>query len=471
MKDRRQAANFKKFLKNEIIRFFMGKKIVLISSTIASFFTPFMASAVNVAIPMIEKEFEMDAILIAWISTAFLLSTAMFLIPMGRLGDIRGRKRIFILGLLTFSISSLLCSISTSGIMLIAFRFLQGIGASMIAGTAIAILTSAFPLQERGKVLGINSSAVYAGLSLGPFVGGVITQNFGWRLLFAIPMLIALIPILLALRIEEERIDRKENFDLIGSALFSIFLLTLILGFSSLPSQVGILLLVASILLLAMFVYFESKIPQPVLNVGLFRRNLVFGMSNLAALLNYSATFAVSFLLSLYLQFVKLLSPQEAGMIILLQPVVMATLSPISGWLSDRIEPRIVASIGMALTSISLFLFSTLDSRTQIEFVLVYLFLIGIGFGLFTSPNTNAVMSSVEKRFYGLASATLATMRVIGQAMSMGIVIIIFALTIGNARISENIPDFIIAMKSAFAVSAILCLIGVFASLARGKIH
>jgi EmrB/QacA subfamily drug resistance transporter len=449
----------------------MGKKIVLISSTIASFFTPFMASAVNVAIPMIEKEFEMDAILIAWISTAFLLSTAMFLIPMGRLGDIRGRKRIFILGLLTFSISSLLCSISTSGIMLIAFRFLQGIGASMIAGTAIAILTSAFPLQERGKVLGINSSAVYAGLSLGPFVGGVITQNFGWRLLFAIPMLIALIPILLAPRIEEERIDRKENFDLIGSALFSIFLLTLILGFSSLPSQVGILLLVASILLLAMFVYFESKIPQPVLNVGLFRRNLVFGMSNLAALLNYSATFAVSFLLSLYLQFVKLLSPQEAGMIILLQPVVMATLSPISGWLSDRIEPRIVASIGMALTSISLFLFSTLDSRTQIEFVLVYLFLIGIGFGLFTSPNTNAVMSSVEKRFYGLASATLATMRVIGQAMSMGIVIIIFALTIGNARISENIPDFIIAMKSAFAVSAILCLIGVFASLARGKIH
>ncbi|TDA25404.1 MAG: MFS transporter [Archaeoglobi archaeon] len=449
----------------------MGKKIVLISSTIASFFTPFMASAVNVAIPMIEKEFEMDAILIAWISTAFLLSTAMFLIPMGRLGDIRGRKRIFILGLLTFSISSLLCSISTSGIMLIAFRFLQGIGASMIAGTAIAILTSAFPPQERGKVLGINSSAVYAGLSLGPFVGGVITQNFGWRLLFAIPMLIALIPILLALRIEEERIDRKENFDLIGSALFSIFLLTLILGFSSLPSQVGILLLVASILLLAMFVYFESKIPQPVLNVGLFRRNLVFGMSNLAALLNYSATFAVSFLLSLYLQFVKLLSPQEAGMIILLQPVVMATLSPISGWLSDRIEPRIVASIGMALTSISLFLFSTLDSRTQIEFVLVYLFLIGIGFGLFTSPNTNAVMSSVEKRFYGLASATLATMRVIGQAMSMGIVIIIFALTIGNARISENIPDFIIAMKSAFAVSAILCLIGVFASLARGKIH
>lgn len=448
----------------------MDRKLVLISSTIASFLTPFMASAVNVAIPMIEKDFELDAIFIAWISTAFLLSSAIFLIPMGKLGDIKGRKTIFTLGLIIFSISSLLCSISTSGLMLVFFRFLQGIGASMIAGTAIAILTSAFPPQERGKVLGINTSAVYTGLSLGPFIGGVATQYLGWRSIFAIPIFIALIPIFLALKIEEEE-KRKEKFDIFGSFLFSASILTLILGFSMILEKMGLILILASFLLMTFFAYFESRNPNPVLNIELFRKNLVFAMSNLAALLNYSATFAVAFLLSLYLQFVKLLSPQEAGTILLLQPVVMAMLSPISGLISDKIEPRIVASAGMALNSISLFLFSTIDPKTSIEFVLLYLFLIGAGFGLFASPNTNAVMSSVEKRHYGVASATLATMRVIGQAMSMGIVIVIFALTIGNARISENIPEFMIAMKSAFTISAILCLVGILASLARGKIR
>lgn len=447
------------------------KYVVLIATTISSFFTPFMASAVNVAVPIIEKEFALDAIFLAWISTAFLLSTAMFLVPMGKLGDIKGRRNLFVLGLSTFAISALFCSISVSGLMLVVFRFLQGIGAAMIAGTAIAMVTSAFPPQERGKVLGINTSAVYVGLSTGPFFGGLITQFLGWRALFAIPLVLALIPIGLALRVREEKSDTTNFFDVKGAILFSSALFLLIYGFSNLPEFKGFVLVFSGIFFLVLFTFVEARTPQPVLNVNLFRRNVVFAMSNLAALLNYSATFAVAFLLSLYLQFVKALSPQDAGIILLTQPVVMAVLSPISGWVSDRIEPRVVASTGMAITAVSLFLFSSLDFETPVAIVIAYLLLIGFGFGLFSSPNTNAVMSSVEKRFYGIASATLATMRVIGQALSMGIVTLIFALNIGSARISESIPDFMTAMKMAFVISAVLCVFGTFASLARGRIH
>ncbi|MEM2190585.1 MAG: MFS transporter [Archaeoglobaceae archaeon] len=448
------------------------KKLVLIASTIASFLTPFMGSAVNLALPSIEKEFELDAIFLAWITTAFLLSTAMFLVPMGRLGDIKGRKSLFVLGLLIFTLSSLLCSLAISGESLVVFRFLQGIGSAMIASTGVAMLTSAYPPQERGKVIGINTSAVYVGLSSGPILGGLITQHLGWRALFLFPLFIAFFAIFAILKVKQEWAEAKgEKFDLTGSLMYTISLFMLIYGFSHLPETLGFLLVIGGILALILFALIEGRTSEPVLNVKMFRKNTVFAMSNLAALLNYSATFAVAFLMSLYLQYIKELSPQEAGLILLAQPVVMALFSPIAGALSDRIEPRIVASIGMALTALSLFLFSIISSETPMEYIIGNLILIGFGFGLFSSPNTNAVMSSVERKFYGLASATLATMRVIGQAFSMGLVTLIFALLIGKSRIPEVLPDFIIALKTAFVVSAVLCIFGVFASLARGKVR
>ncbi len=448
------------------------KRLVLIASTIASFLTPFMGSSVNLALPSIEREFEIDAIFLAWITTAFLLSTAIFLVPMGRLADIRGRRSFFVSGLLLFALSSILCSLAFSGASLAVFRFLQGIGAAMIASTGVAMLTSAFPPQERGKVLGINTSAVYVGLSLGPILGGFITQNFGWRFLFLFPVFLAFPAIFAILRVRQEWAEAGgEKFDLPGSLMYSTSLFMLIYGFSHLPETQGFLLVFAGALALIAFAFLESRIESPVLDVKMFRKNVVFGMSNLAALLNYSATFAVAFLMSLYLQYVKNLSPQDAGLILLAQPAIMALSSPISGSLSDRIEPRIVASIGMAITAFALFLFSMLTEETPLEFVVGNLILLGLGFGLFSSPNTNAVMSSVDRKFYGIASATLATMRVIGQAFSMGMVTLIFALMIGKSRIPEVMPDFIVAVRVSFMISAVLCIIGVFASLARGKVR
>ncbi len=445
------------------------RKTVLLTVTLASFLTPFTLSSVNVALPTIGMELKVDAITLNWIATAFLLSSAIFLVPFGRLADIKGRKRIFIVGIGIFTLGSFLSGLSTSAEILIAFRILQGVGGAMIFSTGIAILTSVFPPKERGKVLGINVASVYTGLSLGPFFGGILTQNLGWRsvFLFNVPFGILII-ILAATKLKAEWADAKgERFDIFGSTIYSLMLLLIMLG----VSETYTILIVAGLSLFLAFIFWESRIKHPVLEINLFRRNLTFALSNLAALLNYSATFAVGFLLSLYLQYIKSLTPQQAGFILIAQPVVQALLSPLAGWLSDRIEPRIVASVGMAVTSLGLFIFSKIGESTEISAIVANLILMGMGFALFSSPNTNAIMSSVEKKFYGTASATLATMRVVGQMLSMAIVMFVFATHIGKSLITHEIfPKLIESIQTSFIIFSALCFFGIFASLARGRI-
>ncbi len=451
-----------------------NKRIALLIATMGSFLTPFMVSSVNIALPLIAEEFAMDAVLLGWVATSFLLAAAMFLVPFGRIADIHGRKKVFTCGILIYTFSSFLCAISTSSALLISFRILQGIGSAMIFGTGVAILTSVFPAQERGKALGINVASVYLGLSLGPFFGGFLAQHFGWRSIFLVNVPLGLlIAALIFWKLKGEWAEAKgESFDLAGSIIYSLTLVAVMYGFSLLPASAGVWLIIAGGLGIFAFVKWESGQKSPVLDINLFRKNKVFALSNLAALINYSATFAVGFLLSLYLQYIRSLSPQNAGLILVSQPVVQAIFSPFAGRLSDKIEPRIVASIGMTLTFFGLFLFTFLNERTPLEFILTCLILLGFGFALFSSPNTNAVMSSVEKRFYGVASGILGTMRLIGQMLSMGIVMLIFALYIGRVKITpEYYPAFLRSAKIAFFIFAFLCFGGIFASLARGKVR
>lgn len=224
--------------------------------------------------------------------------------------------------------------------------------------------------------------------------------------------------------------------------------------------------------MLLLFIRWEIKVENPLLDINLFRNNKVFAFSNLAALINYSATFAVAFLLSLYLQYIKALSPQKAGLILTLQPVVMAIFSPNAGKLSDRFEPGIIVSFSMALTDISLLLFIFLNFKTSIGFVVIGLILLGIGLAFFSSPNTNAVMSSVERRIYGVASATVGTMRMLGMTLSMGLAMLIFAIYIGKVQITPEYYSLLLtSIKTAFVIFAILCFVGIFVSLARGKVQ
>jgi EmrB/QacA subfamily drug resistance transporter len=435
---------------------------------------PFVGSSINIALPAIGTTFQMNAVLLSWVATSYLLSAAIFLVPFGRGADIYGRKKIFAYGILTFTIFSLLCGISISPFMLILFRIFQGTGSAMIFSTGIAILTSVFPPQERGKVLGINVAAVYAGLSFGPLLGGFLTQNLTWRSVFLINVPFgAIILWLVHWKLKPEWIEAKgERFDIEGAFIYALAVIAVMYGISRLPGGKSLWIILFGFLGIVAFVKWEKKVAYPVFNMKLFSQNRTFAFSCLAALIHYSATFAVTFLLSLYLQYVKDISPQQAGLILISQPCVMAIFSPLAGRLSDKIEPRTVASLGMALTTLGLIPFIFLRNDSTVGMIVGSLLVVGFGYALFSSPNTNAIMGSVDKKFYGLASGSVGTMRLLGMTISMGIATMIFNLFIGRVRITpEYYPAFIKSVQVTFIIFSILCFLGIFSSAARGPLR
>jgi EmrB/QacA subfamily drug resistance transporter len=452
----------------------VNKRAILFIATLSSFLTPFTLSSVNIALPSIDKELSLNALELSWVATAYLLASAVFLVPFGRIGDIYGRKRIFTIGIAIDAVATLLCLTAHSGLVLILFRALQGLGSAMIFGTGVAILTSSMPASERGRVLGINVAAVYGGLSVGPLLGGALTAWFGWRSIFLLNAFIGILIIIAVLwKLKGEWADaRGEKFDFAGSVIYSLALVAVMFGFSELPDFRGIWLLVLGIAGIVAFIAWELRQKFPVFNVGLFKSNRVFAFSNLAALINYSAIYCVSFLLSLYLQFIKGFSPEQAGLVLIAQPVMQVIVSPIAGSLSDKFEPRIITSAGMLLTTAGLVMLAFLQNSTPLGYIVASLVVLGFGFGLFSSPNSNAVMSSVDRRTYGVASGMLGTMRTLGQALSLGIAMLLFALFIGRVQIIEPYyPLFLKSAKIAFGIAAALCFTGIFASAVRGKTH
>ena len=451
-----------------------NRRVALLVTTLASFLVPYMGSSVNIALPSIGKEFSMHAISLSWVAASFILAAAVSLLPLGKIADLYGRKRIFSWGILTYAVSSLLSGVSASALALISSRLLQGIAGAMIFSTAIAILISVFPAGERGRVLGINVASVYLGLSCGPFLGGFLTQHWGWRSIFFINVPLSLgIWGLVSWKLKGEWVGRREKrFDATGAIIYSLALVGIMSGLSLLPAPSGAPIILVGALGILLFLRWEGRVENPILDLNLFRRSTAFTFSNLAALINYSGTFAVGFLLSLYLQFIKGLSPQNAGLVLIFQPLMQTIFSPFAGKLSDRIEPRIIASLGMALTTAGLTLFALLSTSTRMEFIIACQMVLGLGFAFFSSPNTNAIMSSVDKGHFGIASAILGTMRLTGQMLSMGIVMVAFATNLGKAPIgSGNSSLFLGSLRAAFLIFACLCLGGVFASLARGKVR
>jgi MFS family permease len=358
--------------------------------------------------------------------------------------------------------------------MLILFRIIQGLGNAMVFATGIAILISVFPPQKRGKVLGINIAATYIGLSSGPILGGVLTELFTWRSVFWINVPLGLIIIVLVIsRLKGDWAEAQgDKFDFTGACFYGASILGLMYGISLLPGLKGVGLTCLGIIFIGLFLYRESRIAFPVFDLNLFRTNKVFAFSNLAALINYSATFAIAFWLSLYFQNLKAYTPAQTGLILLSQPLIMAIFSPLAGLLSDRKEPRLLATLGMIITTLGLLLFAFLKMDTPPAFVVANLILIGFGFALFSSPNTNAVMSCIEKRQYGIASGSLGTMRLLGMTISMGISTMILSVYLGSVQITpEYFATFVKGIRAAFMIFSLLCFGGIFASGIRGKMH
>jgi EmrB/QacA subfamily drug resistance transporter len=448
------------------------KRSVLLVSTFAAFLTPFLSSAINLALPSIGKDLQASAISLGWIASSFILSSAIFLLPFGKLADIIGRKKVFTYGILLFTISTSLIIFCKSITTLIILRIFQGVAGAMIFGTSLAIITSVFKVGERGRAMGINITAVYLGLSTGPVIGGLLTQYFGWRSIFAFLVPFGILSlILITTRIKTEWAEaRGEKFDWRGSIIYGASLASFMYGFSKLPSSHGWIILCSGIILAAGFLFFEKKIDNPVFDVRLILRNRVFAFSGIAALIHYSATSATGFFISLYLQYLKGFDARTAGLIMISQPVVMALLSPLAGKLSDRRNPGVIASVGMGLTAAGLILLCFVNENTPVISIVLLLLLMGTGFGLFSSPNSNAIMSSVDKKHLGVASGVVGTMRMVGQMMSMGIAMMLLALYIGDQKINQSTyPGLMHSMRTGFMIFSMLCILGIFASLARNK--
>ncbi len=452
----------------------ISKNQVLLTIAIASFLTPFMLSASNIALPAIQRDFHANAVMLSWIATSYLLSTAVFLVPAGKIADIYGRKKLFMVGIIIFTLASLFSAFVPTIEWLIVMRIFQGLGGSIVMTTAVAILTSVYPPQERGKALGVNVSMVYIGLASGPTLGGLLTTHLGWRSIFYMAVPLGIITILLTLYyLHGEWADaREEKLDIGGSLIYAFSLIAITYGLTLLPAPSGILYLLGGLLGVVAFVKSQLSAKYPVFNVRLFKNNRVFAFSNIAALINYGATAGITFLLSLYLQYIKGMPPQTAGLVLIVQPIIQALLSPAAGKLSDKVEPRLISSLGMASTSLGLFLLIFLQSNTSIPYIIATLLVLGVGFALFGSPNTNAVMGSVSRQYYGIASGSVSTMRLLGQNFSMALATLIITLYVGKAAISPTTYDlFLSSTHIIFSIFTLLCVVGIYFSYSRGKMH
>ena len=444
-----------------------NKNLILLICTVLSFFTVFAVNAVMVVIPTIANEFHMSNIVQNWITIIFLLVVAVMSVLAGQISGKYGLKKVTILSIILFIIISIVNVLVTSQEQFLASRFILGISLSFINVTSMAMVVSAFKPEERGKALGINITGVYIGLSLSPVLGGILNYQLGWRsvVLFGVPFLFVILALLLT-KIDDEWITFENiPLDIKGSLSYAIGMVLFMYGFTILNTSLGVILTILGIIILIVFAFIELKQDHPVFDVRFFK-NRKFSSSNFASLSAYLATFAVTTILNYHLQYIKGFDSQSAGMILLVAPLCQVVLAPIAGRLSDRYVPQVLAAIGMGLGTISLVLFSFLNSQTPIEFLIVSMMIYGVGFGLFSPPNTNVIMSSVPPKDTSVASAAVSTMRTVGQAMSMGILTLVFAFVMGNVPIIEQYyPLLISSCQITCIICVVLCIASVFASL------
>lgn len=448
-----------------------GHTIVIVSSV--QFLAPFMMSAVGVALPTIGRFYGASAVSLALVEMVYMLAITLFLLPVGRLADITGRKKMFVLGVALFALATILLPFSPSIGIFIAIRFVQGIGVSCTVSTSVAILSSVVPKEKLGKAMGIIVACVYLGLSTGPTVAGLMITWLGWQWIFfaSVPLAMAALLLTLAQLKGEWKGAEGESFDWMGSLIYMAALSCLIVGVSHLESDARALdLMGAGMVCMVFFALFEYRHPSPILDIRLLLGNRVFAFSNIATWINYAASFGLTFFFSLYLQVVKGMSAQTTGFVLVVQPVIQAALSPLSGMLSDKISPAKLSTAGMAICAGGLGFAAFLGQDAGIWQVLVVLIIMGLGFAAFSTPNMTTVMGSVGARHYGIASSLVATMRSIGMLTAMTITTLLLSMFMGDAKVSTaTAPGFVKTMHTAFMIFALLSLVGIVFSMVRVK--
>lgn len=446
------------------------KWFVLLAVGIGTFMSALDSSVVNTVLPVVSEAFQTSVATVEWIVVIYLLVVSGLLLTFGRLGDLRGNRSVYLSGFFIFVIGSALCGAAPTAVWLIAFRGMQALGAAMLFSNSPAILTKSFPAAQRGQALGMQATMTYLGLTVGPSLGGWLTQTFSWRAVFYINVPVGILAIVLSwLFVPREHEPRAERFDFAGALLFMSGLVALMAalnkgedwGWGSAP-VIG--LIAAALVLLAVFIWVELHAQSPMLDLSLFK-SPVFSASTVSAVLNYIALYTVLFLLPFYLIHGRELNPAQAGLILTAQPVIMAISAPISGTLSDRIGSRLPATLGMLILAGGLLLLSRIGPQTPLGLVAGGLAVCGLGTGIFVSPNNSALMGAAPRTRQGIASGVLATARNVGMVLGIGL-----SGAILTSFLAHN-PDqgLFQAMPVGFIAAAVVALGASIASATRGK--
>lgn len=447
--------------------------MVLLTVCIAQFMAPFMLTSIGVALPSLGRDLGASAMQIGLVEQFYLLSLAMFMLTFGRLGDIVGQRIMFLVGLVIFTLFTFFLGYATDIVVVLGLRFFQGLGASMVLSGSMALVAAVYPQELRAQKIGLVSVCTYVGLSSGPVIGGYITSHFGWRHVFlmAVPIGIAAIVSCLVGMKNTKGNASGESMDWLGSLVYGVSVGCLMTGAAHAQQRIlGWPLLAAGIAGLILFLTIERRSRSPLLDVKLLAGNRFFTLSCLAALGNYAATFGIVFFMSLFLQYAKGLSARQAGFIILLQPLMQVITSPLAGWLAGRIRIDRLATAGMLISAFGLLVAAlTLSVHVPLWVVAAELLLIGAGFGIFITPNSTAIMDSVERRQYGVASGMIGAMRTLGMATSLTTITLIFSFFMGTQPVTEaNLPNFLHSMRTALVAFSVFSCLGVLLSINRG---
>ena len=444
---------------------------VLIAIGTGSLMSALDGSVVNMILPVLRDAFKSDVAGIEWVVTIYLLVLSGLLLTFGRLGDLRGHKSVYMWGFGIFIISSVLCGTAWSSTALVLFRGLQAIGGAMLASNSPAIITGNFPAEQRGRAFGLASTMTYLGLTIGPSLGGWLTQAFGWRTVFYINVPVGTLALVLSYIFipKDSPVEGGQGFDLPGAAAFLAGLTALMLGLNkgadwgwTSPAVLG--LLSGALILLAVFILIESRISAPMLDLSLFRVPL-FSTSTACAVLNYICVYSLIFLMPFYLIQGRGLNPAEAGLLLTAQPVLMAITAPISGLFSDRFGSRVPGMLGMGVLAGGLFLLSNIGPGTALWMVALCLAVVGAGTGTFISPNTSALMGAAPRSRQGIASGVQATARNFGMVLGVGLAGAIF-----TTHLAENSTNALYkGIDMGFLAAACVAVTGVFMSAIKDK--
>ncbi len=449
---------------------------VLIAVGTGSFMAGLDGSVVNTVLPVIRQAFSSDLATVEWVVMIYLLTLSVLLLSFGRLGDILGHKRVFNLGFVVFILGSALCGVAPTEGFLIGFRVLQAIGAAMLTANSPAIITTAFPAEQRGQALGMQATIIYLGVTAGPSLGGFLTDRFGWRAVFFINVPVGILGTILAFLIIPRTVaaQRRETFDLVGAGTFLVGLGALMLAVSkgqdmgwAAPMILG--LFAVAVVFLAAFIRLEFSVSHPMLDLTLFRSRLLSAATS-AAFFNYVCVYLMMFLMPFYLIQGRHFSPGFVGLLLTAQPIVMAIAAPFSGTLSDRIGSRIPATLGMVFLAVGLFGMSQINAQTSEMDIVIRLMLMGLGTGIFTSPNSSAILGSVPPQQRGIVSGIAATARNLGMIFGVAVAGAVFTtqIAVRTAALADQQAAFFGAISDTFLVAGVLAIIGILLSLVRG---